>query len=104
MLNYIRSGIMQADLVAVIRLVMFEAAVATVFGGAFLQRHDWRKLQASFHTFETSFELAASPVPHLCLPSFRHARKHLLNAFRWAVHGPRPLEAPCVAASWGSMG
>ena len=67
---------------AAIRLLMFEAAVATIFGDPFLKRHGWETLEASFHTFESMFELAASPMPHIFMPGFRKCRAHLLAAFR----------------------
>ena len=62
--------------------LLFHAAVATVFGSAFLQRHGIEALQAAFHAFETNFELAASPIPHMFIPGFCRARRFLMAAFR----------------------
>ena len=76
---------MQADLMGTIKDVLFPAAVTSIFGAAFLQHHSTAQLQKAFFAFEEGFELAASPVPHFFQPSFCHARKTLLEAFRYAM-------------------
>ena len=75
---------MQADLMCSIKDILFQAAVESVFGSAFLQWHGTAQLQKAFFAFEKGFELAASPVPHFFQPSFCKARQTLLQAFRYA--------------------
>ncbi|KAA6426780.1 MAG: cytochrome P450, partial [Trebouxia sp. A1-2] len=77
----------RADLMCSIKDILFQAAVESVFGSAFLQWHGTAQLQKAFFAFEKGFELAASPVPHFFQPSFCKARQTLLQAFRvsWAA-------------------
>ncbi len=72
----------QADLTEVVCDVLFGAATGTLFGDGFLNRHGRGALQAAFQTFESGFELAASPVPYVLQPGFCRARRFLVNALR----------------------
>lgn len=73
---------MQADLMTVVKDILFPSAVESLFGHSFLQHHTTAHLQQAFFAFEAGFELAASPVPHLVQRSFSKARRQLLQAFR----------------------
>eukprot|EP00884_Botryococcus_braunii_P002519 jgi/Botrbrau1/12268/Bobra.0323s0008.1 len=73
---------LQDDLMEVIWEVLFGSAVSTLFGEPFMQRVGEETLRRHFHTFESGFELAASPLPHFLQPQFCRARTALLGALR----------------------
>lgn len=72
----------EIDLVEAIVRLVFAASVEALFGFKFLERHGVENLRETFFKFESWFELAASPVPHLLLPQFRAARSKIIAAFR----------------------
>ena len=77
----------------VVQDMLFEPTVATLFGMRFCRRHDLTALRDAFCKFESGFELAASPLPHLLQRSFCAARSHLLSAFRSALFlYPLPIQ------------
>ena len=65
-----------------VRGVLFEAVARQLFGDAFVDAHGASVLGGVFHTFDSNFERAASPVPHLLQPAFCSARRTLLGMFR----------------------
>ena len=62
--------------------ILTPAAIKMLFGAAFLDRHGPRHVLTAFATFESGFELAASPVPHWLQRSWCSSRAQLLCAFR----------------------
>ena len=74
--------VLQVGLLATVKDLVFHPTVEVLFGDAFCVRHGSARLQEAFFTFEASFELAASPVPHWAQPGFRRARQTLLAAFK----------------------
>ena len=77
-------GWREIDLVESIVKLLFAASIEALFGDKFLQRHGDDNLRETFFKFESWFELAASPVPHLFQPAFRASRAKLIAAFRYA--------------------
>ncbi|CAL8466371.1 g5907 [Coccomyxa elongata] len=75
----------EVSLMEVVQDMVFEPTVATLFGARFCGRHKLTALRDAFFKFESGFELAASPLPHLLQRSFCAARSHLLSAFRVSV-------------------
>ena len=87
---------MQVELMGAVNQILTPAAIEMLFGAAFLKRHSSRGVpqEASFKrhgqadvltafaTFESGFELAASPVPHWLQPTWCTSRAWLLSAFR----------------------
>lgn len=73
---------------------MFGGAVSTIFGEEFVKRVGEGTLRAHFQTFESGFELAASPLPLLFQPAFCRARGALLAALRHLPHLFRSLLSP----------
>lgn len=72
----------QVDLCKYIQDITFRSSVSTFFGSSFLEEVDVASLLQSFQTFESGFEMAASPVP-LCLQwPFLRARSRLVETFR----------------------
>ena len=62
--------------------MVFRPTVEALYGAAFCQAQDMARLQQAFFSFESGFELAASPVPHALQRAFCAARSHLLTSFR----------------------
>ncbi|RMZ53738.1 hypothetical protein APUTEX25_003877 [Auxenochlorella protothecoides] len=75
----------RVDLCKYIQDITFRSSVSTFFGSSFLEEVDVASLLQSFQTFESGFEMAASPVP-LCLQwPFLRARSRLVETFRQAL-------------------
>ncbi len=72
----------QAGLLALVKDLVFQPTVEVLYGAAFCQAQDMARLQQAFFSFESGFELAASPVPHALQGTFCAARSHLLTSFR----------------------
>ena len=65
-----------------IKAYVVPAAVSSLFGHLFWDRHVMHGLEHAFFDFEASFELAASPTPHWLQWSFCRARAKLLSMLR----------------------
>ena len=74
----------QVDLLEAVKVSLFPAVARLLYGHAFVEAHGSTALLDAFCTFEGTFELAASPVPHMFQRRFCRARSFLLTAFRWA--------------------
>ena len=72
----------QAGLLVLVKDTVFRPTVEVLYGAAFCQAQDMARLQQAFFSFESGFELAASPVPHALQRAFCAARSHLLTSFR----------------------
>ena len=72
----------QAGLLVLVKDLVFRPTVEVLYGAAFCQAQDMARLQQAFFSFESGFELAASPVPHVLQRAFCAARSHLLTSFR----------------------
>ena len=70
------------DLKSSIEKLIFEASVTALFGAQFLERHGADKIRTAFFQFESRFELAASPIPHVFQPKFKAVRATLLSALK----------------------
>lgn len=70
------------DLWKLVKGLTFRSSVDALFGPRFLKELGGGGLQDTFWRFEQGFEMAASPLPHVLQPTFRHARASLLEAFR----------------------
>ncbi|KAK9866545.1 hypothetical protein WJX84_008214 [Apatococcus fuscideae] len=75
----------EVDLMETVSQVLTPAAIRMLFGAAFLERHGTQAVLRAFATFESGFELAASPVPHWLQPGWRRARAWLLSALRQSL-------------------
>ena len=62
--------------------LVFQPTVEVLYGAAFCNAQDMARLQQAFFSFESGFELAASPVPHALQRTFCAARSCLLASFR----------------------
>ena len=78
---------MQIELMGTVNGVLTPAAIQMLFGRPFLERHRQAAVLQAFATFESGFELAASPVPHWLQPGWKRARSWLLSALRSALLG-----------------
>ena len=65
-----------------VKVTVLSAVARLLYGRAFVAAHGSAALRDAFYTFEETFELAASPVPHLFQQRFCRARSFLLAAFR----------------------
>lgn len=70
------------DLLSSIQDIVFVSSVNALFGSAFLEHHGATYIQRAFIDFESCFEHASSPWPHLFQPTFRSSRSILLNALK----------------------
>lgn len=70
------------DLYELVKGMVFQAAAECLFGRAFIARHGCAALQEAFFEFESGFEMAASPVPHLFQPRFVKSRRTLVTSLR----------------------
>ncbi len=86
----------------VVQDMVFEPTVATLFGARFCGRHSLTALRDAFSKFESGFELAASPLPHLLQRSFCAARSHLLSAF-WYSPNLALSDRKTWCESWQSI-
>ncbi len=65
-----------------VKEVLFAPTVQALFGAEFCSRHGPAALADAFFGFESGFELAASPLPHILQRSFSASRSRLLANFR----------------------
>ena len=72
----------QVDVLEAIKASLFPPVARLLYGHAFVSAHGSAALQSAFFDFEETFELAASPVPHIFQHRFTAARRFLLSAFR----------------------
>lgn len=82
------SACAQAGLLVLLKDLVFQPTVEVLYGLAFCRAQDMARLQQAFFSFESGFELAASPVPHVLQRAFCAARSYLLTSFR-QVSTPR---------------
>jgi hypothetical protein len=70
------------DLLEAIKASLFPPVARLLYGHTFVTAYGSAALQQAFYAFEETFELAASPVPHILQRRFCTARRFLLSAFR----------------------
>ena len=71
------------DLLEIVKASLFAPVARLLYGHVFVSAHGSAALQKAFYAFEETFELAASPVPHVLQRRFCRTRRFLLTAFRW---------------------
>ncbi|KAK9852608.1 hypothetical protein WJX84_003407 [Apatococcus fuscideae] len=72
----------EVELMEAVNQILTPAAIKMLFGSAFLEEHGPENVLRAFATFESGFELAASPVPHWLQRGWCKSRAWLLSAFR----------------------
>ncbi|EIE20039.1 hypothetical protein COCSUDRAFT_83555 [Coccomyxa subellipsoidea C-169] len=72
----------EVGLLEAVKEVLFAPTVQALFGAEFCSRHGPAALADAFFKFESGFELAASPLPHILQRSFSASRARLLASFR----------------------
>ncbi|KAK9821864.1 hypothetical protein WJX74_006795 [Apatococcus lobatus] len=75
----------EVELMEAVNQILTPAAIKMLFGSAFLEEHGPENVLRAFATFESGFELAASPVPHWLQRGWCKSRAWLLSAFRQSL-------------------